>query len=106
MKKHLLLIALHLAANGADAFYTHRNATAYARPFRFHEGDPIARPFVTHGTAGLAAYFSASSALTLGADYLLRKHHHDALAAALLGAQTVNNGVSAAYSAAHYKEGK
>lgn len=78
MKKKLLILALHLAANGADAYYTHR---AMSLPHH-REYDPIARPFVAH-TPGLVTYFAADTAVEIYAAHWVRSHHHDHLATAI-----------------------
>src|SRR5271166_4991087 len=87
MKRTLLIIALQLAANGADAYYTYDNM---GRP-HFHEVDPVASPF-THNTSTLVG----GSALSIAGSLLLeRKLRHqgktrwaDALAAAQVAGHT------------------
>jgi len=70
-------VALQLLADGADAYATERNV---AFRYQFHEADPVSRPFVTHGTPLLAAYFAADAGLKIGAEYWLTRHHHQKLA--------------------------
>lgn len=79
MKKRLLIIALHLAASGADAYYTHR-VMAAPNPF---ESNPLARPFVTRGTPLLITGFSAETAIEIFVPHLLRTHNHNRIALAV-----------------------
>lgn len=72
MKKTLLILALHLAANGTDAYLTHRNMIG----IQPHEVNPIARPFVTRGTPMLVAFFSTATGVELLGTYELNKHGH------------------------------
>jgi hypothetical protein len=79
MKTKLAIILLHLAANSADAYFTHRNAMpAFNNPqhYQFREYNTVARPFVTRGTAPLVGYFAVASAAELVTAYELDKHHH------------------------------
>lgn len=78
MKKKLLILALHLAANGTDAYLTHRNMGG-PHPY---ELNPMARPFVTHGTGTLVSFFSSATVMELLGTYELSKHGHPRLAAA------------------------
>jgi hypothetical protein len=78
VKRTLLLIALQLAANGADAYYTNRNI----RNGNFHETDLIAKPF-THGTVSMSAWAAAGMAGTLYSEMWLRHRGHGRWADAL-----------------------
>jgi hypothetical protein len=75
MKRHLLMIVLQLAANGADAYYTNRNIHRQ----NFHELNPVARPF-TRNTLTLGLTSAAGTGLTLYGESLLRKHGHQGFA--------------------------
>jgi hypothetical protein len=68
-------VALKLLTEGVDAYATERNATRVG----FREFDPVARPFVTHGTSLLAGYFAADAGLQIGAAWWLTRHHHRTL---------------------------
>jgi hypothetical protein len=72
VKKKLLILALHLAANGYDAYSTHR---VMQHP-RSYETNPISRPFVTRGTPILVTYFATDFALETFGAYKLRKYGH------------------------------
>jgi hypothetical protein len=76
MKTKLAIILLHLAANGADAYLTHRGMQM---PIH-RETNPIARTFVTHGTPMLVGYFATDTALEFAGAWELRRHHHPKLA--------------------------
>ena len=93
--KTALLIALQLAASGSDAYFTHRAINP-----RYHEHNPIARPFVKT-TAWQVSYFSAGAAIKITIPILLRKRHHPKLADTLAIAGIADNAVAAAYSATH-----
>ncbi|HZQ24684.1 MAG TPA: DUF5658 family protein [Terriglobales bacterium] len=56
----------------ADAITTQRGLNQHYR-----EVNPIARPFVTQGAAGEAAFSALSFGATVGAAYFLHKTHHD-----------------------------
>jgi len=84
---HKLLVVAAVASIGVDAWGTNRNSSG-----RFcHEHNPIARPFVDHGTPLLAAYFAAGAATVYFADRSLTKHHRKAAIAfdlAVIGAES------------------
>ncbi len=70
MKWKIALLIAHLAANGADAYFTQQ-----AMSRKFHsELDPLARPFVTHGTALLVIGFSSGTAAEMMVPRILRNH--------------------------------
>lgn len=87
MKKHLLMLALQLAASGADAYMTQRNMSMP----QHSEHNPFARTFVSHGTPLLATYFVAQTGVKLYTVYLLRKHEHQQLADAVAVAGIADN---------------
>jgi hypothetical protein len=93
--KTALFILLQLAASGADAYYTNRNAMT---PL-FREHNPIARPFM--GTrASRIDYFSITAAGKIAVFTLLRKRHSrtaDGIAVAGIS----DNAFAAAFSATH-----
>jgi hypothetical protein len=60
-----------VAAFGFDAWATNRNLTV-PNPY---EQNPIAKPFVTHGTAERAGYFAACAGAFLLIDSKLNRHH-------------------------------
>jgi hypothetical protein len=66
-------------ATSADFAFTHRASTEPV----WHENDPIARPFVTHGTPLQAAFFATKFLVFEGAAWQLRKHNHRRLAVAV-----------------------
>ncbi len=66
-------------ATSADFAFTHRLTT---EPI-FIENDPLARPFVTHGTPLQVAFFAAKFAVFETTAWQLRKHHHTKLAASV-----------------------
>jgi hypothetical protein len=93
--KTALFILLQLAASGADAYYTNRNAMT---PL-FREHNPIARPFM--GTReSLIDYFSITAAGKIAAFILLRKKHaRFADGVAIAGIS--DNAAAAIFSATH-----
>jgi len=97
MKKRLLITVLQLAANGADFYYTNRNAHTP----KFVEFDPIARPFVTHGTPLRAAYFATYVGGAIAGAELLEYFGHPKVALALRAAQIEENTRGAIISATH-----
>lgn len=69
-----ILMVAAVASIGADAWATDRNWTARQGLGRT-EINPIARVFVSHGTAPLVAYFGAGAgAFVLGHHQLARRH--------------------------------
>ncbi len=66
-------------ATSADFAFTHRLSTEPV----WHENDPLARPFVTHGTPLQVAFFAAKFAVFETTAWQLRKHHHTKLAASV-----------------------
>lgn len=94
--KTALFIILQLASSGSDAYFTHRNAMTP----RFHEYNPIARPFVG-STRGTVIYFGGGAALKIGAVCLLRKRGHQRFADALALAGIADNAGAAIFSATH-----
>ena len=66
-------------ATSADFAFTYRLRTEPV----FVEHDPIARPFVTHGTPLMAAFFAGKVAAFEGTAWVLRKKHHDRVAAVI-----------------------
>lgn len=91
-KANRVLIAADVAAKAADAYYTHSMLDgvtlhngigpngAYITWYRHgYEDNPIARPFVTRGTAGQVGFFSAALAGDVLSAYLLHKHGHTKL---------------------------
>lgn len=94
MKKHLLMIVLQLASSGADAYLTNRSLQVPGS----HEVNPLARVFVTHGPASVAAYFSAQTAGKLILPWELRRHGHSKLAQIAEVAGIADNAAGAAGS--------
>jgi hypothetical protein len=72
-------VALQLFVEGADAYATERNLAIHGA----QENNPLARPFVTHGTPLLAGYFAADAGVKIGAEYWLTRHHHPRIARVL-----------------------
>lgn len=68
---HTLLLLLALSGFGADAYATNRNFEN-GRPA---ETNPIARPFMTHGTAVRGVYFAAGAGTFLYVDHRLSRRH-------------------------------
>lgn len=104
MKTKLAIILLHLAANSADAYFTHRNAMpAFNNPqhYQFREYNTIARPFVTRGTGPLVGYFAVASAAELATAYELDKHHHRKLAIGWEAFTIGSHAAGAAMNATH-----
>lgn len=101
MKKRLLMLALHLAASGTDAYFTNRN-----QHLRFHsEMSPIARPFVSNGQPLLITYFAATFGIETVGEYELRKHHHERLSFGLAAFNIAEHATGAAISAHGYNPG-
>jgi hypothetical protein len=87
------LEAVAIAAVGVDAWATNRNMMIA----RFSERNPIARPFVTHGTAELAGYFAVSAAGFYLIDRKLSQHHKRAARAwelAIIGSEAFSISIS------------
>lgn len=102
MKKRLLIIAFHLAANSADAYFTNRNQHC-----RYHtEVNPIARPFVSNGQPLLITYFAAAFGIETLGEYELHKHHHERLAFGLEVFNIADHATGAAVSAHGYRPAK
>ncbi len=76
-----VLIPLAVASIGVDAYATHMDWTP-RQGISTSEVNPIARPFVSHGTAPLVAYFAAGTGAFLFAHHKL-SHRHPKLALAL-----------------------
>lgn len=102
MKKHLLLIALQLAAAGNDAYWTNRGMANAHNGITFTERNPIARPFM-RSTATRAVYFSSTTALHLTLPSVLRKHGYTRIANFVEYEGIVDNGVCGVYTATHVK---
>lgn len=101
MKKRLLMLALHLAASGADAYYTQRNQSL---PHHY-ESNPLARPFVSHGMPLLIGAFGIETAGEIAVPLWLRRHNHDHAASAIDAIAIAGHAFGAASSAAHYNPG-
>jgi hypothetical protein len=93
--KTLLLLAMQLAASGADAYYTDRNAQYND----FREFNPIAQSCVRSRGARIA-YFSATAGIKIAAPRWLRHRHHDRLAQWTEIGGIVDSAASASISAA------
>lgn len=76
-----VLMSLAVASIGVDAYATHVDWTP-RQGISTAEVNPIARPFVSHGTAPLVGYFSAGAGAFLFAHHKLA-HRHPKLALAL-----------------------
>lgn len=85
---------------GADFVLTHKimstpsgcwTENAQGQPFKYPichhpwELDPIARPFVMHGTALQVTYFAGSWVMDMAITYELRKHGHRKMARVVQG---------------------
>lgn len=98
MKKHLLILALHLASSGSDAYFTHRNESR-----RYHwEENPVARPFVEHGTPLLVGGFAVELGMELWGARELRRYHHEKLAGMVDATGVGGHTFGAVYSSQHY----
>ena len=74
-RTNISLTAMESAALLADGYYTQRALNDY--PEFFKEGDPIARPFVTHGWSGQIAGGVLFVTADVGLRYWMhRKRHH------------------------------
>jgi hypothetical protein len=69
---------MQLAATGADAYLTNHNLQNRC----FYESDPLARPLVRN-TTWVAASNAVGTGSLLVAEWELRRHHHERLAAIL-----------------------
>jgi hypothetical protein len=98
MKTAILLTLLQLGANGADAFYTHRDMNAYA----FCEHNPVAAPF-TRSTGVFVASEVGMNASILVFELRLRRRGHNKVALATALADTAGHTAGAWYSARHFK---
>lgn len=76
-----VLMSLAVASIGVDAYATHLDWTP-RQGIATDEVNPIARPFVSHGTAPLVAYFAAGAGAFLLAHHKLA-HRHPKFALAL-----------------------
>ena len=76
-----ILMSMAVASIGVDAYATHLD-WAPRRGISTAEVNPIARPFVSHGTAPLVAYFSAGAGAFIFAHHKLA-HRHPKFAIAL-----------------------
>ena len=84
MKKKLLILALHLAANGTDAYFTHRNMQCQ-KGWVCQEYNPLARPFVSHGNGLLITGFALETGLEIAVPLELRHKNHPVIADTLDG---------------------
>lgn len=98
MKRALLMLVLQLGANGADAYFTHRNLARW----NFREQNPIARPFVRN-TPDLIVSSAAGLGFTLYAEHLFRKHDHPKFARTLEFGSIAGHTFGAINSARQYK---
>ena len=69
-----VLMSLAVASIGADAYATHLD-WAPRQGISTAEVNPIARTFVSHGTAPLVAYFAAGAGTFVFAHHKLSKRH-------------------------------
>jgi hypothetical protein len=67
-------MSLAVASIGTDAFATYLDWTP-RRGISTSEVNPIARTFVSHGTAPLVAYFGAGAGAFWFAHHKLARHH-------------------------------
>jgi hypothetical protein len=96
MKTTLLLIALQLASNGSDAYFTGRSLSSGG----YYERDPIAKPFVTT-TRGRVSYFSATASLSIAVPWYMRRHGKRRLAE-LGSLATIADSTTGAWQSAHH----
>ena len=95
-------VALQLFTEGADAYATQRNLAIRGS----QELNPLARPFVTHGTPLLAGYFAADAGLKIGAGYFLARHHHARIARVLAWVGVADSTWAATSSFVGYRSGR
>jgi len=69
-----VLMSLAVASIGADAYATHLDWTP-RQGISTVEANPIARTFVSHGTAPLVAYFAAGAGAFVFAHHKLASRH-------------------------------
>lgn len=69
-----VLMPLAVASIGADAYATHLDWTP-RQGISTAEVNPIARTFVSHGTAPLVAYFAAGAGAFVFANHKLARRH-------------------------------
>ena len=69
-----VLMPLAVASIGADAYATHLDWTP-RKGISTAEVNPIARTFVSHGTAPLVAYFAAGAGAFVFAHHRLERRH-------------------------------
>lgn len=98
-KANSTLLALDAAAKAADFYYTMRGMD---HPGLALESDPIARPFVSHGSPLAAGYFGGLLVMDAALSYEFHKHHHDRLSKAVLIFGIANNGFGAQYDGRQY----
>ena len=60
----------------------------------YGEANPLARPMVTHGTAGQAAASAVGLGAVLGTSYLLHRMHHDKASRWVMRAAVVAEGAN------------
>jgi len=94
---HTLLLLLAMSGFGADAYATNRNFVN-THPA---EANPIARPFMTHGTAVRGAYFAAGAGTFLYVDHRVSRRHK-VLARVFDVAVIGSEAYFTAYSVRHY----
>ncbi len=94
---NIALIGVESGALIADGIYTQRALTKY--PDVFHEADPIARPFVSHGWSGQIAGGVLFVSAEVGLRYLLHRHEHHRLERLLPLVLTVYGTVGAIHGA-------
>ncbi len=79
------------ASIAGDAITTQRGLA-----HNFHEVDPIARPFVTRGAAGQAAFSTLQFAATIAAARLLAHYHHPKAARIAIRLMSASEGAAVA----------
>lgn len=79
-KLNIALVSADAAAKSMDEWYTMRDASLPD----FHENDPLARPFVTHGRFIAGASQGVLFAAEVFTSYELNKHGHPKMAKILL----------------------
>lgn len=68
---HTILLMMAMGSIGADAYTTHQ----FSELPHAYENNPIASPFVMHGTALQVGYFGASAGTFLYVDHRVMRHH-------------------------------
>ena len=110
------LVAADSASKLADLVFTSRymkpgrvcylvdaSRPATCLPLRRAEGDPLARPFVTHGEALRISFFAGLEVADIAVAYALHRHHHDKIARTVLMLGMADNAVGAFNSAMHHR---